>query len=188
MNDRISFTINFQSGYTIDDVRTQDLTDRLRSSFSGIMISSISKSQAFELLRTRNPDLASLIENTGENPLPESLRIDNIPKDQYTQFNTIISESRDMIHYDKDAMDRKLSDYTSQFDRVSQIVKLLLILEYGVYALLGLFIFTVAVIIYSVISNSVSFQHQEIEIIELVGGKKSFIYGPFLLQGAFYGG
>ncbi len=150
------------------------------------MISPISKAQAFDLLRTRNPDLASLIENTGENPLPESLRIDNIPRDQYAQFNTIIGESRDMIHYDKDAMDKKLLDYTSQFDRISQIVKLLYMLELGVYTLLALFMFTVTVIIYSVISNSISFQRQEIEIIELVGGKKSFIYGPFLFQGAIY--
>lgn len=187
VNDRISFTINFQSGYTIDDDRTHGLTDRLRQSFSGIMISSISKDQAFELLRTRNPDLASLIENTGENPLPESLRIDNIPRDQYREFNQIIGESRDMIHYDKDAMERKLLDYTGQFDRISQIVKLLSVLEYWVYTLLGLFVFTVTVIIYSVISNSISFQRQEIEIIELVGGKKSFIYGPFLFQGAIYG-
>ncbi len=34
VNDRISFTINFQSGYTIDDVRTHDITDRLRNTFS----------------------------------------------------------------------------------------------------------------------------------------------------------
>lgn len=73
-----------------------------------------------------------------------------------------------MIHYDKDAMERKLLDYTGQFDRISQIVKLLSVLEYGVYALLGLFVFTVMVIIYSVISNSISFQRQEVEIIELV--------------------
>lgn len=46
--------------------------------------------------------------------------------------------------------------------------------------------FTVAMIIYTVIGNSVFFQQQEIEIIELVGGKKSFIYGPFLIQGALY--
>ena len=37
------------------------------------------------------------------------------------------------------------------------------------------------------IGNSIFFHRQEIEIIELVGGRSSFIYGPFLLQGAFYG-
>ncbi len=51
---------------------------------------------------------------------------------------------------------------------------------------MGLFMFTVAMIIYTVIGNSVFFQRQEIEIIELVGGQKSFIYGPFLIQGALY--
>ena len=43
-------------------------------------------------------------------------------------------------------------------------------------ALLSLFVFTVAVIVYMVIGNSVFFHRQEIEIIELVGGKKIFIY------------
>jgi cell division transport system permease protein len=87
-----------------------------------------------------------------------------------------------MLFYDKDSMNRKLVDYQSQFDRALVVVKLLRILEYGVYTLLGLFIFTVAVIIYTVIGNSIFFHKGEIEVIELVGGRPSFIYGPFLLQ------
>jgi cell division transport system permease protein len=81
-----------------------------------------------------------------------------------------------MLFYDKDSMDRKLIDYQSQFQRALVVVKLLKILEAGVYALLGLFIFTVAVIIYTVIGNSIFFHREEIEVIELVGGRTSFIY------------
>lgn len=136
VNDRISFTINFQSGYSIDDMRVTTLTNGLNKAFSGIVIEKISKKQAFELLKSRNPDLASLIENTQENPLPDSLRIDNIPRNQYEAFDSMIAEFRDMLHYDKDAMNRKLLDYTSQFERVSIVVKLLQFLEYGVFALL----------------------------------------------------
>ncbi len=94
------------------------------------MIEKISKKKAFELLKSRNPDLASLIENSQENPLPDSLRIDNIPRNQYDSFDSMVSEFRDMLHYDKDAMNRKLLDYTSQFARVSIVVKLLQYLEY----------------------------------------------------------
>jgi cell division transport system permease protein len=169
VNDRISFTVSFQSGYTVSDVRVRTLADTLQTAFTGIAIETISKKQAFSLLKERNPDLTALIENSGENPLPDSLRIDNIPLDDYSRFNEIISAEKDILFYDKDSLDRKYLDYQSQFQRVALVVKLLSTLSYGVYALLGLFIFTVAVIIYMVIGNSIFFHKQEIEIIELVG-------------------
>lgn len=187
VNNRISFTISFQSGYTTNDSRVRTLAYTLQTAFTGISIEVISKKDALNLLKVRNPDLTALIENTWENPLPDSLRIDNIPLDQYSTFNEILEKEKDIFFYDKDALDRKYLDYQSQFQRVSTVVKLLSTLEYWVFALLGLFIFTVAVIIYTVIGNSVFFHRQEIEIIELVWGRSSFIYGPFLLQGAFYG-
>ena len=98
------------------------LADTLQTAFTGITIETISKKQAFALLKARNPDLTALIENTGENPLPDSLRIDNIPLDQYSQFNEIISKEKDMLFYDKDALDRKYLDFQSQFQRVSFVV------------------------------------------------------------------
>lgn len=168
MNNRISFTISFQSGYTTSDSRVRTLAYTLQTAFTGITIETISKKDALNLLKERNPDLTALIENTGENPLPDSLRIDNIPLDQYSTFNEILSKEKDIFFYDKDALDRKYLDYQSQFQRVSLVVKLLSTLEYGVFGLLGLFIFTVAVIIYTVIGNSIFFHKQEIEIIELV--------------------
>jgi cell division transport system permease protein len=133
------------------------------------VIDPISKREALALMKERNPDLVSLIENSGENPLPESLRIDNIPLDQYEAFDAIISEQKEMLFYDKDSMSRKLVDYKSQFNRALIVVGLLKYVEYGVYAFLSLFLFTVAVIIYTVIGNSIFFHKQEIEIIELVG-------------------
>lgn len=187
VNGRISFTISFQSGYTVQDANVRGLAARLQDTFTGISIDPISKREALSLMKERNPDLVSLIENTWENPLPESLRIDNIPLDQYEDFDAIISEQKEILYYDKDSMNKKLLDYKSQFSRALVVVDLLQYVQYWVYALLSLFLFTVAVIIYTVIGNSIFFHRQEIEIIELVGGKSSYIYWPFLLQGAIYG-
>ena len=64
VNDRISFTINFQSGYSLEDLDAKLFVEDLRASFSGVTIETISKTQAFALLQSRNPDLANLIENT----------------------------------------------------------------------------------------------------------------------------
>lgn len=130
VNNRISFTISFQSGYTVRDTEVRSLVARLQDAFSGARVEVISQQDALAILKLRNPDLVSLIENTGENPLPDSLRIDNIPRDQYEHFHEIISESRDIILYSRDAMDRKLLDYESQFQRANFVVRLLRMLEF----------------------------------------------------------
>ncbi len=106
------------------------MIDNLRTSFSGIVVENITKADAFALLKSRNPDLANLVEYTGENPLPDSLRIDNIPLDQYNAFDARIAQEKTMLHYDQDAMSRKLLDYKGQFTRVSLVVKLLHMLQY----------------------------------------------------------
>lgn len=73
-----------------------------------------------------------------------------------------------MFHYDVDVLGKRLLDFKSQFTRVAQIIHVLHIFEYGVFALLTLFAFTVATIIYSVMGNSIFFHRDEIEIMDLV--------------------
>ncbi len=60
------------------------------------------------------------------------------------------------------------------------------ILQATVYIFLALFVFTVAILVYMVIHNFIFFLQNEVRIIELVGGRPSFIYGPFILQGTLY--
>lgn len=133
-------------------------------------------------MKARNPDLASLVEGSDENPLPNSIRVSNIHLSSYQEFNTFISSYQTILQYDAGDMNKKLLDYKSQYDRIDFIVRLLLSLQYGIYFLLGLFAFTVFAIIYMIIRNFVFFQRDEIRIIELVGGRPVFIYGPFVIQ------
>ena len=186
INNRISITINFRDGYDESTPRAQILSTGIRTSFTGILLEYISRENAFAILQSRNPELASLIEQGDENPLPNSLRISNIDLESYERLNTYVSRFQDILQYDAGDMDKKLLDYRSQYERISFVVWLLSSLQYGVYILLWLFGFTVFAIIYMIIRNFVFFQKDEIRIIELVWGKPVFIYGPFALQGLFY--
>jgi cell division transport system permease protein len=64
VNNRISFTISFQSGYTTQDARVRGLAATLQDTFTGITIETISRREALGILKERNPDLVALIENT----------------------------------------------------------------------------------------------------------------------------
>jgi cell division transport system permease protein len=186
VNDRISITIPYQSGYTDQSLRSQQLFYLLESSFSGIEANYVSRDEAFLIFRARNPDLARLIESTEENPLPSSIQLSGIPLGSYEAVQGTIAQYKDILEYDENAMNRKLIDFQSQYNRIEWLVKILRLLEYGVYALLILFVFTVFVVVYTIISNTIFFLRDEMSIIELVGGKSYFIYGPLVIQGMIY--
>lgn len=186
VNDRISITIPFQSGFTTESLQTQKLLYTLWTSFSGIESKYISQDEAFVLFQSRNPDLAKLIEWTDENPLPNSLRLSWIPLKSYESVERVIAEYKDILEYNETEFNRKLIDFQSQYSRIESLVKILRLLEYWVYALLVLFIFTVFVVVYTVISNTIFFLRDEMSIIELVGGRSYFIYGPLVIQWLFY--
>lgn len=186
VNDRISITIPFQSGYTDESLQTQKLLYTLSSSFSGIESRYISQEEAFVLFQSRNPDLAKLIEWTDENPLPNSLRLSWIPLGSYEAIEQVIAEYKEILEYNETEFNRKLIDFQSQYSRIESLVKTLRALNYSIYTLLVLFIFTVFVVVYTIISNTIFFLRDEMSIIELVGGKSYFIYGPLMIQGMIY--
>lgn len=185
INDRISININLQDGYDNTQIRSKEFLAGVSNSFSGVQLDYISREAALDLLTTRNPDLATLIESDS-NPLPNSIRLSNIDINQYKQLNIYIAQFRDILQYNEWSMNKKLLDYRTQFDRISSVVEMLHILQFAVYILLWLFIFTVSIVIYMVIHNFVFFLQDEIRIIELVGGRPSFIYGPFIIQWLLY--
>lgn len=152
------------------------MVKEIRSAFSGISLTYISREDALTILAERDPDLASLVESTEDNPLPNSLRITNVELTSYDTLNNYIARYQDILQYDADDMNQKLLDYKAQYQRVTIIVSLLENLQFGVSILLGLFLFTVAAIIFMIIQNFIHFLHNEIQIIELVGGSSSYIY------------
>lgn len=83
VNDRISITINFREGYNNTQIRSEQFLSGVAQSFSGIRVEYISRADALAILSARNPDLASLVEHVDENPLPDSVRISNIPITEY---------------------------------------------------------------------------------------------------------
>lgn len=80
----------------------------------------------------------------------------------------MVSEYRDILQYDETTMNRRLLDYQTQYNQISSIVQALRSLNVAVYVLIGLFLFTVFVVVHMVIRNFIFFLQNEVRIIELV--------------------
>jgi cell division transport system permease protein len=102
VQSRISFTVNYQTGFTNESERSRMLIGSLQALFTGATIEYVSKEQAFQTLKSRNPDLAMLVEHTDENPLPNSLMISHIHNlTDYQELPKIMERYQDVLQYDK---------------------------------------------------------------------------------------
>lgn len=138
-----------------------------------------------EEVRARDPELVKILER--QNPLPETIRLANIPLTEYDKLNAII-ESRLFILTEGQSEEQEeyFSSYRKQFERIQTVISLLSLLRGGLYIIIATFVISIAVIVYSIIGNFIYYYKDEIYITRLVGGSKIFIYGPFSIQGMLY--
>lgn len=188
INDRMSISLNLKSGYTADNAEVIECISALKQASSMVQVDYISREAAFEVLKKRDPELSRVIEGDKENPLPSSIVIKNIPLAEYPNIDAVVKRYTGIVQYDEERSKKSLTDYRAQYERIQGLINILLSVRYGIYGIIGFFVFAVFIIIYNSIGNFVFFYRDEIKIIRLVGGENLFIYGPFALQGIFYTG
>lgn len=149
----------------------------------GIEIEYKSKDQILEEIRFKEPDLAKILERV--NPLPETIILSNIKLEEYSRLNLIIENKMYILSKDEINKDH-FANYTTQYKKISNIIKVLDILQYGLYIIIAIFIVSIFVIIYSIIWNFIFYFKDEIYITRLVWWSRKFIYWPFVFQWGFY--
>ncbi|MFA6090185.1 MAG: permease-like cell division protein FtsX [Candidatus Gracilibacteria bacterium] len=188
INDRMSISLNLKAGYDGDNSEVIECISSLKQASSVIQIQYISREEAFAILQKRDPELSRVIEGDKENPLPSSIVIKNIPLGEYPNIDAVVKRYTGIIQYDEEKSKKSLTDYNAQYQRIQGLINILLSVQYGIYGIIGFFLFAVFIIIYNSIGNFVFFYRDEIKIIQLVGGDNLFIYGPFAIQGILYTG
>ena len=186
INTRISISVNLKAWYTQEHATISRFIADIKSAVPNVWVVYISSQDALEIVKLRDPDLAWIIQDESDNPLPSSLRLENIGLPYYWSLDSIIRLYKDYIEYDESKMQAQLVDYTSQYTKISSLVAFIQTVQFWVYWIVWLFLFTVFMIIYNTIWNFIFFYRDEIKIIELVWGSSSFIYGPFSLQWGIY--
>jgi cell division transport system permease protein len=137
-------------------------------------ITFISKAQALEIMRKRNPELT---ENLASNPLPASFDVIPVRGEDTEAIAVSVSKSKlaavDAVRYGKEVSERILA-----IARAIQIVFLI-----AVFVLLA----ASTIMIANTIRLSVHARRREIEVMKLVGASNWYVRGPFMLEGLLTG-
>ena len=194
VNDKGTIALYLKDKYDKNSVEVVTLMNGIKKIADDINVNYTWKEDALELMRTREPDLVKIIER--QNPLPNSIRIWNVWMEKYGDVNYLIQSklymfdgslkwenSDDSVSITKAD---KYSSYNSQYEKIIWVVEDLVALRISLYIIIWMFLFSIAIIIYSIIGNFIYHYRNEIYITRLVWGSKIFIYWPFWLQWVFY--
>lgn len=187
INEKLTISLYLDEKYDKNSVEVIDLQSDIKKAIPGIQITYKTKDEVLEEMRKTDPELVSILER--QNPLPETISLENIPLKQYELLNTLIENKLFILtegEVPKD--DAYFSTYTRQFERIENVIGILRVLQIGLYIIIVTFVVSIAIIVYSIIGNFIYYYRDEIYITRLVGGSKIFIYGPFSLQGMMYVG
>ncbi len=170
---RPQVTVYFQTKTTPDSIFK--VRDDLQTSGKVLSIKYISQEEAFNIYKNLNKDNPLLLEMVTADILPASLEI-------YAKKPVFLPEIAeylkkqpgvDEVVFQKDIVNRLLS--------LTSIVRKLGI---GFFAFL---IFMTVVVLMTTASFKIALKKDEIQLMQLLGAKKSYIRRPFLFEGAFFG-
>lgn len=186
IEDRLSLSVYLRSSYTDKNSEVIRLLSDLKTLGRGINIQYESPADALAKLKRLDPELVKVIENDSDNPLPSSIIISKIDRELYETVDKTIANYKGIIIFDEKASKNKLIDYRAQYKKIQSLTDVVNNVIVGVYFIIGFFIFTVFLIVYSIIGNFVFYYRDEIKITKLVGGDNIYVYGPFSIQGFLY--
>jgi len=163
----------------IDSEKPADLAQQLKD-INGVQeVKFISKEEAFDYLKTQMKRQRSLLEDLGENPLPDAFEIRmmaSIQSMDKIEALAIHIESMDAVQegeYGEKWLGR-FSNFFSMF-------------RFAGYALGGLFFMAAVFIVANTIRLVLYSRREEVEIMRLVGATDGFIKAPFYIEGVIQG-
>lgn len=184
INAKLSISLYLKEEYDKNSIEVIDMINDIKKFSSSIKVEYKTKDEVLEELRKKDSELVNILERT--NPLPATIALSDIQLQEYERLNAIVENKLFILISQKTKGKDYFSNYTSQYQRIEKVINILNILQVGLYAIIGIFIISITIIVYSIIGNFIYYYKDEIYITRLVGWSNAFIYGPFVFQGMIY--
>ena len=188
VNEKLTISLYLDESYDKNSWEVIGLRNDILAAIPEISLTYKTKDEVLDDLRERDPELVNILER--QNPLPETITLEDIPLQKYGALNSVIEWKSSILSQgiDGESDEEYFSTYAKQFEQINRVIATLNILQIGLYIVIITFLISIAVIVYSIIGNFIYYYKDEIYITRLVWGSKMFIYGPFTIQWMMYVG
>ncbi len=163
----------------LDAPSQQELVARVETAPGVESVELVTKEQALERFRDAQGERAALLDGLEENPLPASLEIALVPEQRNQAGLRVLGEALEGL-----PGIAELGYGHEWIEGYQQAVALIRGVAFAIGGVLGL---ATLLIVANTIRLSIYARREEIEIVRLVGGSRSFMAAPFLLEGGAQG-
>jgi cell division protein FtsX len=167
INAKLSISLYLKEEYDKNSIEVIDMINDIKKFSSSIKVEYKTKDEVLEELRKKDSELVNILERT--NPLPATIALSDIQLQEYERLNAIVENKLFILISQKTKGKDYFSNYTSQYQRIEKVINILNILQVGLYAIIGIFIISITIIVYSIIGNFIYYYKDEIYITRLVG-------------------
>jgi cell division transport system permease protein len=173
MGERLELSVYLKDGLT--EQEKDYLVTRLKAEPGVRNAVFQSKAEALALLRKQLKGQEALLDGLGENPLPDSYELTIDPRYSGAAQMDSLSKRLEKFH--------GVEDVSYGRESVEVLDRLLGMVTYGGMALAALLGVTVVFIISNSVRLALYSRGSEIELMQWIGATRSFITGPFLVEG-----
>lgn len=188
INSKMTISLYLAEWYDKNSSAVIDLINQIRWISSTLNIDYKDKDQVLDEIRQQDLELVKILEKS--NPLPDTITISNIALSLYDDLNYVLAWKVYLFSEEDNNIDWKISNdyssYKSQYERINKVTTVLQSLSFWLYAIILVFLISIAIIIYSIIWNFIYYYKDEIYITRLVWWSKLFIFWPFSMQWMIY--
>ncbi len=181
IEDKVDISVYFKLGVPEAIIKQiQDQVDSFPQVKSVNYIPSVLAREKFKELHKNEPLLIESVEQFSdeENPFPASLAIRVASLDDYQNIITVF-QAENLNPYVKKITDKR--DVVDRLQKITDAIK-----KIGIVLTIFFSALTV-IVLFNTIRLTIYNRREEIEIMRLVGASDSYIRGPFLIEGVFYG-
>lgn len=179
INSKLTISLYLDDEYNKNSLEVSDFVWDIWWINEEIIVEYKTKEDILQDMRAKEPNLVKILERN--NPLPDTIEVSNISLDNYETINNLIQSRMYLLSNDENQEDY-FANYWTQYQRIEDVTSILDILKLWLNVIITIFVFSIAVIIYSVISNFIFYYKDEIYITQLVWWSNIFIYWPFVMQ------
>lgn len=180
LQERIDISVFFKESATFEDIAK--IEEQLRAVPEVKKVEYVSAEEAYQKFVQEHKDdkYYEALQAIEMNPFLASIHVQAKDPSQYGEISSFLKkeEFQDVVHnvndYKRGTVIQKLTDLTKNIKTIS-------------FVLIGFLSMVAILVTFNTIKLTIFSQKAEIEIMRLVGAKKSFIQGPYLIQGLLCG-
>lgn len=186
INSKLTISLYLKDTYDKNSLEVVGLLWDIKNTLPNIKILYKTKDEVMKELQKKDAELVKILQSDWVNPLPSTISLSNIKLDQYESLDDLIEKRMFVFLEQNKNQKNQVSSYKDQYNNIMKVITTINTLQLWLYFIIAIFLISIFVIVYSIISNFIFYYRDEIYITKLVWWSNSFIYWPFSVQGVIY--